>query len=63
MRHKSTIDLLDAVNLVYPQIDFLVDVLSFSRHLELTGNSPGGLASILSCISRQLKEAVKESTE
>lgn len=63
MRHKNTVDIIDAVNLAIPQIDFLVDVLSFSRHLELTGNSPGGLSSILSCISRQLQEALKESTE
>jgi len=56
---KSTIDIVDAVNCIYPQLDFVADMLAF-RDCELTGNSTGGLSSILSCISRQLKAAVKE---
>jgi hypothetical protein len=54
------IDIVDAVNMICPQLDFLADVLSYSKDLELTGSSTGGLSSILSCISRQLKKAIKE---
>jgi|APCry1669188970_1035186.scaffolds.fasta_scaffold729629_1 hypothetical protein len=54
------IDIVDAVSCICPQIDFLADVLSYSKDLELTGSSTGGLSSILSCISRQLKKAIRE---
>ena len=54
------IDIVDAVNMICPQLDFLADVLSYSKDLELTGSSTGGLSSILSCISRQLKKAIRE---
>ncbi len=58
--NTESVDIVDAINVVYPQLDFLADVLAYSKDLELTGNSPGGLSSILSCISRQLQEAIKE---
>ena len=57
---KSMIDIIDAVNIATPQLNFLVDVLSYSAGLELTGNSTGGLASILTTISEQLERAVRE---
>jgi len=57
------IDIVDAVNMICPQLDFLADVLSYSKDLELTGSSTGGLSSILSCISRQLRAAIKEVSD
>ena len=60
---KSMVDIIDAVNLATPQLNFLVDVLSYSADLELTGSSTGGLSSILSCISRQLRAAIREVSD
>ena len=57
------IDIVDAVNMICPQLDFLADVLSYSKDLELTGSSTGGLSSILSCISRQLRAAIREVSD
>jgi hypothetical protein len=62
MTDKSNIDIIDAVNIATPQLNFLVDVLSYNAGLELTGNSTGGLASILTTISEQLEQAVREVT-
>ena len=60
-RHKEWMDLADTVGIVCPQLDFLSYVLS----VEPDGLSPkdaGGLASILSNISSELKEAVEKNT-
>ncbi len=57
---KSLVDIVDAVNIATPQLNFLVDVLSYNAGLELTGNSTGGLASILTAISEKLEQAVRE---
>ncbi len=57
---KSLVDIVDAVNIATPQLNFLVDVLSYNDGLELTGNSTGGLASILTAISEKLEQAVRE---
>ena len=58
--NTESVGIVDAINMICPQLDFLADVLSYSKDLELTGSSTGGLSSILSCISRQLKKAIKE---
>ena len=57
---KSLVDIVDAVNIATPQLNFLVDVLSYNAGLELTGNSTGGLVSILTAISEKLEQAVRE---
>jgi len=57
---KSLVDIVDAVNIATPQLNFLVDVLSYNDGLELTGNSTGGLVSILTAISEKLEQAVRE---
>ena len=61
--NTESMGIVDVINVVCPQLDFLSDVLSYSKDLELTGNSTGGLSSILSCISQQLKKAAKEVTD
>ena len=58
--NTESVGIIDVINVVCPQLDFLADVLSYSKDLELTGSSPGGLSSILARISEELQAAIKE---
>ena len=61
--NTESVGIVDAINMICPQLDFLADVLSYSKDLELTGSSPGGLSSILARISEELQASVKEVTQ
>ena len=57
------IDIVDAVSCICPQIDFLAYVLSMITEDGIDRQEAGGLSSILSCISDQLKAAIREVSD
>lgn len=61
--NKKSVDIVDAVNCIYPQLNFLADVLCFSSNTAVIGDGAGGLSSILTSISRQLQDAVREVSD
>jgi hypothetical protein len=59
MIEEIPVHLIDTVNLVYPQLDFLAGMLCLND-CELSPVSCHGLSSILTNISEQLEKAVRE---
>jgi hypothetical protein len=60
MTEGIPVHLVDTVNLVCPQLDFLAGVLCLND-CELNAENCHGLSSILNDISEQLQTAVRES--
>ncbi len=53
---------MDAINLIYPQLDFLSVVLSYAN-MEINGKCACGLSLILARISEELQAAIKEAPD
>lgn len=63
MTDNKAIDIIDAVHCVCPQINFLAYVLSMVTEDGIDRQEAGGLSSILTTISDQLKAAIKEVSD
>ncbi|MEI6259614.1 MAG: hypothetical protein WCR46_06890 [Deltaproteobacteria bacterium] len=61
MTDKESVDIVDAVDCICPQLDFLAYVLSMINDDGIDRHEAGGLFSIITTISWQLKKAVKEA--
>ncbi len=59
MTNTESVDIVDAINLIYPQLDFLSVVLSYAN-IEINGKCACGLSLILARISSELQAAIRE---
>jgi hypothetical protein len=58
MTNTESVDIVDAINLIHPQLDFLSVVLSYVN-IEINGKCACGLSLILARISEELQAAIK----
>ena len=60
MTKTESVDIVDAVRSIYPELDFLSLVVSFMADIEISEKVAEGLSRILANISEELQAAIRE---